>query len=147
VGSETMRRFNESDLHDSRMCGVEFRQTEEGVVVSLLLDRIQHGGTGYSEATLVFVACRFVGLELDCLGMRFTGGDIAASYCRDRSALLDSLAQPGAAFRGMPIDPGEMDGLLHFRVELIAPGGAIDIVARGCSWEGRGSEGSETADQ
>ena len=66
-------------------------------------------------------------LGVDLLGIRFTGGDIATAFCEGGAALKEELE---SRFFDLPQGNDPYEGILHFQMRLIPPGGEINVFAR-----------------
>jgi len=124
-------RFNQMHWHDSKLIGfhlVPKSDSRYDVNVDLqLLTNAQPGQYSWKDARLEFQDCRIMQLSVDTLGIQFTGGDIATAFCEGGAALKEKLE---TRFFDLPQGDDPYEGILHFRILLIPPGGEIDVFAR-----------------
>jgi hypothetical protein len=125
---QTLQRFNAIRWHDSKLLGLSVLRagTEDDVKLSLLL--LGEGGS-LSPAELVFRGSTYIKLEVDLEGKRACADDISDAQCLASSDWLQALSQQN------PHD--NFQGYLHFEIELIPPGGAIHILAKGFALEAK----------
>ena len=124
-------RFNQMQWHDSKLVGFQLAPKSDeryDVHVDLqLLTNAQPGQYTWKDARLEFHDCRIMELSVDTLGIRFTGGDISSAICEGGTALKEKLE---SRFFDLPQGDDPYEGILHFRILLIPPGGEIDVFAR-----------------
>ena len=133
--SDVVAQFNSRDLHDWKLRQFNIRRIDKTSEVLLVLDEFAYRDKAatYTPRELRFTGCRFVRTQLDLLGIDICGGDIAASYGQASSSLLDEVAGLEPGFRGLKGSTSVVD-CVHFRIEMIVPGGSLDIIARNFSW-------------
>lgn len=129
-----LQRFDSIHWHDSRLLGVHMEASAPGLPyeVNLSLQIVAQpnaGQTSHVPATLSFLNCRFVKIDNYLLGMSLCGGDIACALalCKPDSPYLREIE---ASWTDVPVAPEEqLDRLIHFRFEMIVPGGELDFAA------------------
>jgi len=119
--TSTIERFNAIRWHDSKLIGLSFLRagSEEQVRISLLLRR---EGEALEPAEMVFRESTYVEVDVDLDGKRVCADDIADAQCLASSDWMRKLSERN------PHD--SFDGYLHFEIELIPPGGTINILAK-----------------
>ena len=131
LSQEICARFNQMHWHDSKLVGFQLMPKSGeryDVHVDLqLLTNAQPGQYSWKAARLEFQDCRIMELGVDLLGIRFTGGDIATAFCEGGAALKEELE---SRFFDLPQGNDPYEGILHFQMRLIPPGGEINVFAR-----------------
>jgi hypothetical protein len=117
--------------HDSKLVGFQLApksgERYDFNVDLRLLTNAQPGQYSWKDARLQFQYCRIIELSVDLLGIRFTGGDIASAFCEGGAELKEKLE---SRFFDLPQGDDPYEGILHFRILLIPPGGEINVFAR-----------------
>jgi hypothetical protein len=136
VVSDVVAQFNGRDLHDWKLRQFNIRRIAKTSEVLLVLDEGARRDkvVTYTSRELRFTGCRFVRTQLDLLGIDICGGDIATAYGQASSSLLDELAVWHPGFLGLVSKDESVVDCIHFRIEMIVPGGSLDIIARNFSW-------------
>lgn len=124
-------RFNEIHWHDSQLIGFQLiPKGEDSYEVHFdlrLLIVSQPGEYSWKPAKLEIQDCRIFQLDVDTLGIRLTGGDIASAYCEGGKALKEKLESRPFDLRQ---EENAFEDILHFRILLIYPGGEINVFAK-----------------
>ena len=128
---DVCRRFNAIHWHDSQFIGFQLvPKGEESYDVHFdlkLLANAQPGQYTWKPARLEIQDCRILQLAVDTLGIRLTGGDIAAAFCEGGAALQEQLESRPFDLRQ---EENAFEDILYFRILLIHPGGEINIFAK-----------------
>ncbi len=124
--NSTIQRFNSVRWHDSKLLGLCFYRegSEELVKISLQLLGEE---SALTPVDLIFKESTYVKLEVDLEGKSQCSDDISDAECSAESEFLRTLSERN------PYD--SFKGYLHFRISLIPPGGAINILAKDFSLE------------
>ncbi|HSA92231.1 MAG TPA: hypothetical protein VLE48_04415 [Terriglobales bacterium] len=121
-------RFNDLDLHDSKLLGVHLVRDASERVDDVVLDirlRPQQGESAWRDVQLRFRDCTILKMNLDLDGKRVCADDIATNLCSSDSPLREELERGQLKYEKEPL----ADYLL-FQIQLIHPGGEIDLFAR-----------------
>jgi hypothetical protein len=122
----TLRRFNTIRWHDSKLTGLSFYRAGSEDAVKISLELLEEGGA-LRAVDLVFGGSTYLKLEVDLEGKRECSDDISDAECLAQSDWLRALSERN------PYD--SFEGYLHFRISLIPPGGAINILAKDFSFQ------------
>lgn len=119
--NETIARFNALKWHDSKLLGLSFARegTEEQVRLSLEM-RGEQGTLVPME--MIFKGSTYIALEVDLEGKHQCSNDISDARCCASSEWTKMLSDRN------PYD--SFSGFLHFEIDLIPPGGNINILAK-----------------
>jgi hypothetical protein len=124
--NSTIERFNGVRWHDSKLLGLCFYREGLEELVKLSLKLLEKDGA-LTPVDLLFRESTYIKLEVDLEGKSQTSDDISDAECSAESEWLRTLTA------GNPYD--SFEGYLHFRISLIPPGGAINILAKDFSFE------------
>jgi hypothetical protein len=124
--NSTIERFNGVRWHDSKLLGLRFYREGAEERVKLSLKLLEKDGA-LTPVDLLFRESTYIKLEVDLEGKSQTSDDISDAECLAESEWLRTLTA------GNPYD--SFEGYLHFRISLIPPGGAINILAKDFSFE------------
>ena len=131
--SEAVRaRFDELDLHDSRLVGLRLdrRAGDSGdsvddVHLSLALLTGRYPDWSFRDARLTFLDCTYVRGDVD-LGFKNVAGDaISSAECVGASALRAELERGVMAY-----EPDALRDYWEFVVYLCPPAGRLHVFAR-----------------
>ena len=113
------RRFDDLGWHDAALGRVTIYHEGMEDRVSIAI-----GFTGRSQLSTVvtFRHCAYVQMDIDLIGRQQCSDHIATAYCSESSPWLDKLKSENPQY--------DYKDLLHFKVELISPGGILDVLAR-----------------
>jgi len=117
----TMQRFNSIRWHDCKLLGLSFYRENSLEVVKISLQLLDEQGA-LKSAEMLFHESTYVKLEVDLEGKSQCSDDISEANCSAESDWLRTLSA------GNPYD--SFEGFLHFSIELVPPGGAINILAK-----------------
>jgi hypothetical protein len=119
--NSTIQRFNAIQWHDSKLLGLAFYRagSEEQLKISLQL--LGPGGN-LIPTDLMLIESTYIALEVDLEGKRVCSDDIAGAVCYASSEWIRALSERN------PHD--SFEGYLHFKINLIPPGGNINILAK-----------------
>ena len=121
--NETADRFNAMRWHDAQLRSLRFFRSpvdqEELVEVAVVFPDDEIG----VARRVIFTDATYISLSVDLEGKGACSDAVSSAVCRDKSDWIASLAARN------PHDTFE--GFLHFRIEWIPPGGAIDVLAKG----------------
>jgi hypothetical protein len=121
MSSAIVDRFNRILWHDSKLLGLSFFRSDGDERVKVSLQLVSEGGV-LTPSELVFEGSTYIQLSIDLTGKRLCADDIAGAMCYGpRWTERLSLEHPHDNF----------EGYLHFRIGLIAPGGTVDVLAKG----------------
>ena len=128
---DVCRRFNELDLHDSQLIGIQIEQEHgsRSAHVRMRLANVTHIGGVVSEArgaTLSFSGCADMSLTVDFFNKSMVGDAIDSANCKFDAARIAQLAQddpPRARTQGL-------DNLLFFSLRLTPISGEISLLAK-----------------
>ena len=118
--SDIQARFRKIPFHDSKLVEVQIARgigTSDDVALEILMRDTS------APYRLTFTAAAVFEARLDLDAKRVCGDDIAAGECLLRSPWMDSIEQAN------PHDT-PLQGFAHFIVQLIHPGGKINVLAR-----------------
>jgi hypothetical protein len=122
----TVKRFNAIRWHDSKLLGLSFYREGSQELVKISLQLLEKDGA-LKPVDLLFRESTYIKLEVDLEGKSQCSDDISDAECSAESEWLRTLSASN------PYD--SFEGYLHFRVSLIPPGGAINILAKDFSLE------------
>jgi hypothetical protein len=114
--------FNAVRWHDSKLLSLAFHRIEKQDEVSVSI-QMQNGVGQLTPSTLLFEGSTYIRLEVDLEGKRVCADSIFSATCQAESDFLTNLKKAN------PYD--SFQGYLHFRIELVPPGGWIDLLATG----------------
>ena len=115
-----MQRFNDHLWHDSKLRGMSVYRSDRREVVTLsVLLRQRDAPPVLVDVT--FLQSVYCSCDLDLEGKRLCSDDIESASCNASSSWRDEIV------RGHPGD--SFDEYCHFNVNLIEPGGTIDVLA------------------
>ena len=117
----TIQRFNAIPWHDSKLLGLSFYRENSLEVVKISLHVLEEQGA-LKPAELIFRESTYVKLEIDLEGKSQCSDDISWANCSAESDWLRTLSAENRY--------DSFDGFLHFKIELIPPGGEINILAK-----------------
>lgn len=116
-----IQRFDAIRWHDSKLLGLSFYRANSEEQVKIFLQLL--GDIGVLTPTeIIFKGSTYVKLEVDLEGKRVCADDISDAGCRASSEWIKTLSDQN------PHD--NFEGYLHFAIELIPPGGKINILAK-----------------
>jgi hypothetical protein len=116
-----IQRFNSVRWHDSKLLGLCFYREGSEELVKISLKLLEKDGI-LKPVDLLFRESTYIKLEVDLEAKSQCSDDISDAECLAESELLRSLTA------GNPYD--SFEGYLQFRISLIPPGGAINILAK-----------------
>jgi hypothetical protein len=117
----TIERFNAVRWHDSKLLGLSLCRVERADHVKIFLGLLEEGGL-LTPTELVFEDPTYIALQVDLEGKRLCADDISSAKCHASSEWIRRLSEQN------PLD--NFGGYLHFEIDLIPPGGTIDILAK-----------------
>jgi len=128
---DVWRRFNELDLHDSQLIGIQIAQEHgsRSAQVRMTLANVAYTSGLVSEtrsATLSFSGCADMSLTIDFFNKSMVGDAIDSASCKFDAARIAQLAQddpPRARTQGL-------DNLLVFSLLLVPISGEISLLAK-----------------
>jgi hypothetical protein len=115
------QRFNSIRWHDSKLSTLSFYRVGSEELVKISLKLIGENGA-HKPINLVFKESTYIKLDVDLEGKSECSDDISDAECLIESELLRTLTNQN------PYD--NFQGYLHFCIELIPPGGTINILAK-----------------
>jgi hypothetical protein len=120
-------RFDGLPWHDARLIGYCVRPAQDGRTHEVVLEVQFRPGTrdGLKDVAVRFLDSTIFRADLDLEGKRVCDDSIATAHCMPDSDLKRELEEGPLKHEVKPLE-----GFLHFRILLIAPGGVIDIFAR-----------------
>jgi len=118
---DVCHRFDDMLWHDSKLLELKIYRTnsKEQVRVRVGLRQLS---AGPRLVDIVFLDSTYFESKIDLEGKRVCSDDIAAAGSYGASSWLQELA------RSSPYD--SFAGYIHFRIDLIPPGGSINILAK-----------------
>ena len=116
-----IQRFNSIGWHDSKLLGLSFYRANSEEQVRISLQLLGEGGV-LRPSEIIFKESTYVKLEVDLEGKRVCADDISDAECRASSEWIKTLSDQN------PHD--SFEGYLHFAIDLIPPGGKINILAK-----------------
>lgn len=129
------KRFNDMHWHDSKLIGFQVFPIEGGLKDDTSFDiklvtNAQLGKQEWKNVKLILKDCRIIKLNLDLLGKQLCGGDLASAHCEKESALKEYVEGEELKHFDLPQEENPLAELLHFTIQLIHPGGEINVFAR-----------------
>lgn len=116
-----IQRFNAIPWHDSKLLSLCFYRENSQEVVKISLQLLEGGGA-LRPVELLFHESTYLKLEVDLEGKSQCSDDISEANCSADSDWLRTLSAEN------PYD--SFEDFLHFKIGLIPPGGAINILAK-----------------
>jgi hypothetical protein len=131
---EISKRFEQIWWHDSKLGGIAIvadKGSRGDVVLQIhLLTGDPSKKYEWSPVEVRFLETRIFQCELDFLGLRYCGSDIACGTCPDQSNFLTHVQTDIINKFDLPQTAADLANLRHFCIEFINPGGEINIIAR-----------------
>lgn len=115
------QRFNAVRWHDSKLLAMCICREGQEELVKLSLQLLENDRT-LKAYELKFRNSTYVKMELDLDGKNQCSDDISDAECMSDSEWLRALSTEH------PYD--HFDGYLHFRIDLIPPGGVLHVLAK-----------------
>ena len=117
----TIQLFNAIPWHDSKLLGLSFYRENSLEVVKISLQLLEEQGA-LKPVELIFLESTYIKLEVDLEGKSQCSDDISWANCSAESDWLQTLSAENRY--------DSFEGFLHFKIELIPPGGEINILAK-----------------
>lgn len=120
---EIIQEFEKLRWHDAKLLNLSlYRNSSNGnetkITVSFELE------SGWSPLiSIIFIDSTYLKMAVDLEGKRVCSDSIESASCYKASEWITALTQTN------PYD--NFSGYLHFNINLIHPGGSIDILAKG----------------
>ena len=128
MANSTIQRFKMIRWHDSKLLGLCFYRVGSRELVKISMQLLDEKGA-HRSVDLIFEESTYVQLEVDLEGKSQCSDDISDAECSGESEWLRALSERS------PYD--SFEGYLHFRIDLIPPGGAINILAKDFAFDPR----------
>ena len=124
MSSNVENVFNGLAWHDAHCFDFAFFRDERGEVARLTI-AFNRGSETYELTQIDVLDVAFIDLKVDLDGKRDCSDNIAGAICRMSSEWFNHFKEER--------QKEGFEGYYHFRVALIPPGKAIDIVAKDCA--------------
>ena len=121
MSESIVRRFNGVRWHDSKLLGLCFYRENSQEMVKISLQLLEVEGA-LRPVEMVFKESTYVKLDVDLEGKSQCSDDISDANCSSESDWLAKLSANNAY--------DDFEGFLHFKINLIPPGGTINILAK-----------------
>jgi len=129
------KRFNDLKWHDSKLIGYSVLPSKDGSTHDVhfqmeWLTDYKEGIPSWAEGKLTIRDCTVIKADLDLDGKHVCDDSIANALCVKESDLKREIEHEQLKHEQKPLAE-----YLHFRILLIAPGGEINLFAKGFNQE------------
>ena len=124
-----IQRFNATNLHDAQLTAVAVEQRQEAWTATVRLELLLVAGAhaeAWQPATLTFVDCDSIEMDVDFYSKHACGDAVASGHCAFDAERIGQLKE------GDPVRARvqELDEFLLFTITLCPVSGSLRVLAR-----------------